>query len=139
MFHAESVHDDSPLSVRRRVLVIDDNIDTANGLRLVLQQEGYEVSVAHDGGQGLDTARAFAPDIIVCDIGLPAIDGHKLARILRSDPAVDVRLVALTGYGSRDDVAKALAAGFDAHLTKPLIVDDLVRLLAKLTTSSRGA
>ena len=126
--------------VPRRVLVIDDSIDTANGVRLVLELEGYAVRVAHDGAQGLETARAFVPDLVVCDIGLPNIDGLELARIMRADPALaSVTLVALTGYASDDDVAKVSAAGFDVHLTKPIIVEDLIDALAGLATSRRYA
>jgi two-component system CheB/CheR fusion protein len=108
------------VSVPRKVLVIDDEHDVAEGLRLALEIDNHEVAVAHDGTNGLETARAFKPDVVFCDIGMPGMDGYQVARAFRADPALrDVVLIALTGYAQSDDEAKARRAGFDAHLAKP--------------------
>lgn len=118
---------------RQRVLVIDDNVDATEALRAVLELDGYEIDVAHDGRRGVQRARAFAPDIVLCDIGLPDMDGYEVARTLRGDPELGcARLVALTGYGAPEDVARSRAAGFDAHITKPVGTDALERVLSTL-------
>jgi len=115
----------------RRVLVIDDNRDTADSLQDALGLRGHTVEAAYDGPAGLERARTFHPEVVFCDIGLPGMDGYGVARAFRSDPALrDTRLVALTGYGMPDDLDRALAAGFDKHLTKPPSLDALERLLA---------
>jgi PAS domain S-box-containing protein len=104
-----------------RLLVVDDNQDTADLMRDVLETIGHEVAVAYDGPQAMAVASAFAPDVILCDIGLPGgMSGHDVARAIRRDEVLrDVFLVALTGYGRPEDRQEAEAAGFDEHLTKP--------------------
>jgi CheY-like chemotaxis protein len=120
-----------------RVLVIDDHVETANGLREVLALEGYETEVAYGGMQGLERARAFVPDIVLCDIAMPEINGLVVAHTLRADHELGhARLVALTGRTERSDVTAALAAGFHLHMAKPVLVEDLIDALAKLTTST---
>jgi two-component system CheB/CheR fusion protein len=115
----------------RRVLLIEDNVDAAETLRDALALSGHVVEVAHDGPEGVAAARRSAPDVVLCDIGLPGMSGYEVARALRSDPSLgEVLLVALTGYATSDDVAKARAAGFDQHLAKPPRVSDLEALLA---------
>ena len=116
----------------RRCLVIEDHVDAAESLALLLRLIGHEVEVAFDATQGLDTARRFHPEVILCDIGLPgALDGYGAARAFRADPELrSVYLIALTGYGQEEDRRKALEAGFDTHLTKPADLDALRRLLA---------
>jgi signal transduction histidine kinase len=115
----------------RRVLIIDDNIDAADTLRDMLELAGHEVEVAYSGPEGLAKARAFAPSIVLCDIGLPEMDGYEVARAIRADPALGpLTLVALTGYAGAADVARAHAAGFDAHLAKPLRLAALEAALA---------
>jgi PAS domain S-box-containing protein len=117
----------------RRVLVIEDNIDAAEGLSAVLELVGHDVKVAHAGPDGIDEARSFHPDVVVCDIGLPDMDGYEVARVMRATPELaDIALVALTGYARPDDVTKARAAGFDAHLAKPVSLADLERVVATL-------
>jgi PAS domain S-box-containing protein len=117
---------------RRRVLVIDDNRDVARGLQLLLEIDGHDVAVAWDGVQGLEVARAFKPDIVFCDIGMPGLDGYGVARALRADPELRaVTLVALTGYAQAADRAKATELGFDEHLAKPADVARLRDLLAR--------
>jgi two-component system CheB/CheR fusion protein len=114
----------------RRVLVIEDNTDAANSLREALQLGGHEVEVAYDGSEGLEKARSYRPDVVICDIGLPAMDGYAIARAVRADPQLArVMLVALTGYAGPDDVAQAREAGFDAHLAKPPTMDAVERVL----------
>jgi len=117
-----------PATRARRVLVIEDNVDAAESLRLALELEGHEVEVAHDGLEGLERARALAPDVVLCDIGLPRMDGYELARALRAE--TDAYLVALSGYGFAEDQRRAAEAGFDAHLTKPATVQRIQDLVA---------
>jgi CheY-like chemotaxis protein len=114
-----------------RVLLIEDNPDAAESLRLLLALYGHEVAVAHTGQAGLDLARAFRPDVVVCDLGLPGgMDGYAVARALRADPELaGVTAVALSGYGQEEDRRRARQAGFDHHLTKPAPPEELQRLL----------
>lgn len=116
-----------------RVLVVDDNPDAAASLALLLELSGNQVRIAHDGVQALAVAGEFLPQIGVLDIGLPRMDGHELARRLRAgfDPAPRV-LVALTGWGQAPDRETSAAAGFDAHLVKPVEYAALTRLLEEL-------
>lgn len=115
----------------RRVLVIDDNVDLAELLGGALGLRGHEVAIANDGTEGLARARVFQPEVIVCDIGLPGMDGYAVARAVRADPALShVRLVALSGYAADHDVARARDAGFEAQLAKPAAIADIERALA---------
>jgi CheY-like chemotaxis protein len=121
----------SPASVRRRVLVIEDNVDAADSLRELLELDGHAVSVAHDGPDGIAKAHAFRPDLVLCDIGLPGMDGYAVAGAFRADGALrDVHLVALSGYALPEDLRRAAEAGFDDHLAKPPSLDILEDLLA---------
>jgi signal transduction histidine kinase/HAMP domain-containing protein len=116
---------------RRRVLVVEDNVDAAESLAEALALGGHEVVVAFRGGEGIEKARAWRPDVLVCDIGLPDMEGHEVARAIRGDPALNsVFLVALSGYALPDDVRKASEAGFDEHLAKPPNLARLKDLLA---------
>jgi len=115
----------------RRVLIIEDNVDAAEGLRAFLELDDHMIEVAHDGPNGLAKARAFAPEIVLCDIGLPGMDGYGVAEAMRADAALrSVFLVALSGYTMPKDLAKARAAGFDQHLGKPPNLAKLNELLA---------
>ncbi len=115
---------------RRRVLVVEDNVDAAESLRVLLELCGHTVAVAHSGSEGVETARRFGPDLILCDIGLPEMDGYAVARTLRGDPTLrTTQLVALSGYAAPEDVAKAREAGFDAHLAKPPSLEKLDEIL----------
>jgi PAS domain S-box-containing protein len=120
----------------RRVLIIEDNADAAESLQMLLELSGFEVTTAADGTSGLETARRFHPDVVLCDIGLPGgLDGYGVARELRADSALQsVRLIALTGYGQAEDQRRAYAEGFDLHLTKPV---DPVRLKDLLAGAPR--
>jgi CheY-like chemotaxis protein len=116
------------------VLVIEDNPDAAESMRVLLALSGHEVAVAPTGAAGLGTAAAFRPDLVLCDIGLPGgVDGYAVARALREDPGLAAAyLVATTGYSQPDDVRRAREAGFDAHLSKPVDFAELQRLMAAL-------
>jgi CheY-like chemotaxis protein len=114
----------------RRILVVDDHPDGAEMLRMLLELEGHEVAVAHDGLSALERVRTFAPSVVILDIGLPGMDGHEVARRLRQDPMLQsVRLIALTGYGQPTDTQKARDSGFDSHLVKPVHLESLRPLL----------
>jgi signal transduction histidine kinase/CheY-like chemotaxis protein len=116
---------------RHRVLVVEDNTDAAETLREMLLMWDHEVEVAHSGEEGIAKARAFQPDVVLCDIGLPVLDGYEVARAIRSDPDLSSAfLVAVTGYASHDDARRAAGAGFDRHLGKPVPVEVLEEVLA---------
>jgi DNA-binding response OmpR family regulator len=123
----------------RRVLVIDDNNDAADSLREVLELVGHEVEVAHDGHQALEKARAFKPDVALCDIGLPGMDGYEVARAIRADPTLAATaLVAFTGYARPDDERRAAEAGFDGHLAKPAPLEQVERAIATQPRRARA-
>jgi two-component system CheB/CheR fusion protein len=115
----------------RRCLIIEDNVDAAESLSLLLQLTGHEADVAFDGSAGVEKARSFRPEVVLCDIGLPGLlDGYGVARAFRADPELrSAFLIALTGYGQEEDRRRALEAGFDTHLTKPADLDALRLLL----------
>jgi PAS domain S-box-containing protein len=117
-----------------RVLIVEDNRDAAESLRLLLELGGHRVRVGHAGPAGLEAAREFRPDVVLCDIGLPGgMDGYAVARAFRADPGqAGTALVALSGYGREEDRRRACEAGFDHHLTKPVDPEVLDRLLATL-------
>jgi CheY-like chemotaxis protein len=105
----------------RRVLIVEDNRDQAESLRLLLQMRGFEVRVAYDGPEGVRAASEWHPDAVLCDIGLPGLDGYGVAAELRRNPATAAALlVAVTGYGSDEDQRRAWEAGFSVHVTKPV-------------------
>jgi PAS domain S-box-containing protein len=114
----------------RRILVIDDNQDAAESLSLLLRLTGQDVQTAYDGPTALDAARALPPDVVLCDIGLPRMNGLEVARRLRQDLGLtDALLIALTGYGMDEDKCRSQEAGFNAHLVKPVDLDALYELL----------
>ncbi|HEX4928090.1 MAG TPA: PAS domain S-box protein [Burkholderiales bacterium] len=114
----------------RRILLVDDNQDAAQSLRLLLEADGHEVRVADDGASGLEMARAYRPEVMLLDIGLPKMDGYEIARRIRADAALQgTMLVAVTGYGQMHDRARASASGFDHHLVKPVEYRQLQELL----------
>jgi PAS domain S-box-containing protein len=117
---------------RRRVLIIEDNIDAADTLREALGFGEHEVEVAYNGPDGISKARQFRPDVVLCDIGLPGMDGYEVARVFRADETLKgVCLVALTGYALPEDLQRASDAGFDRHLAKPPSMQALEELLAE--------
>jgi CheY-like chemotaxis protein len=116
---------------RRRVLVVDDNVDAANSLALVLRLDGHETEAVYTAYDALEHAATFKPDVVLLDIGLPQLDGYEVARRLRSSPELrGICLVALTGYGQSEDRQRARAAGFDFHLVKPVDFELLARTLS---------
>jgi signal transduction histidine kinase len=127
----------APAARRQRVLLVDDNRDSAESLAALLGMLGHEVWQAYDGREALAVARGRRPDLVLLDIGMPDISGYEVARELRADPSLDATtLIALTGYGSDDDRRQSLAAGFDGHLVKPIDFDHLERVLASLPRNS---
>jgi len=114
----------------RHVLLIEDSDDIRDVLREFLEGEGHRVEAANDGATGLRALVATQPDVAIVDIGLPGLDGFAVARAVRRDVGSRVRLIALSGYGQPGDKVKAQEAGFDAHLTKPVDLDVLLRMLA---------
>jgi len=116
----------------RRVLVVDDNQDTAESASLLLELDGYNVRVAHTGPEAIETACRFAPDVILLDIGLPGMDGYAVARVLRATPDLArCRIIAVSGYGQAEDRHRSREAGFDRHLVKPVEADLLREVLAE--------
>ncbi|MFO0877463.1 MAG: ATP-binding protein [Gemmataceae bacterium] len=120
-------------SGRRRILVVDDNRDSANSLAMLLRVMGNDAQTAHDGLEALDVAPVFRPDVILLDIGMPRLDGYETARRIRSEPwGKGVVLVAQTGWGQEEDKRRSREAGFDSHLVKPIDPAGLEKLLASL-------
>jgi len=115
---------------KRRILVVDDNIDAAEALGELLRDYGHEVATAHDGPQALDNARLHRPEIILLDISMPEMDGYEVARRIRGELGLgDALLVALSGYGEDRHRRLAREAGFDQHVTKPVDASKLEELL----------
>jgi len=111
------------------VLVADDNHDAAQTLAVLLEVMGHEVRVAVDGQEAVDLAVSFAPDVVLLDIGMPRMDGYAAARRIK-EKRPTAMLIAVTGWGRREDMREAAAAGFDHHLVKPVQPEQLVKLLA---------
>jgi PAS domain S-box-containing protein len=117
-----------------RVVVVEDNPDTGETLRALLELFGHEARVARSGWAGVETTRQWRPDVVLCDIGLPGMDGYAVARTLRQDAAIPkTSLIALSGYGSDADKNRCLEAGFRVHLTKPIDPTELERVLATVS------
>ena len=114
----------------RRILLVEDNPDGRETLRLLLTMWGHQVKVAGDGVQGVRVALDWKPEVAVVDIGLPLLDGYQVARQVRGALHDDIRLIALTAYAAPEDRRRAFEAGFDAHMAKPADLDELSRLLA---------
>jgi len=129
-----SRHDEGKLEVpgvSLRIAIIDDNVDANDSLADVLRMMGHEVSTAFDGQAGLELIRDGSPQLVVCDIGLPMLDGYQvMARLQETTKGPMPVMIALTGYGQPEDRVRTLAAGFDYHLTKPVDVELLLRLIA---------
>ncbi len=113
-----------------RILVVEDNVDAAETMQMLLSISGYETRTAYDGATALELAKAFRPQVVFLDIGLPGKNGYEVARELRTLPEMhSTLLVALTGYGHDDDRRRANEAGFDAFQVKPVAPDALESLL----------
>lgn len=123
-----------PFTQTSRVLVVDDNVDAADTIVLLLRQFGYDVQAAYSGEAALSAVNEFQPNIVILDIGLPEMDGYEIARRLRHLPQLaDVWLIAMTGYGTDTDQQRSKEAGFDHHLVKPVDPQKLEELLADLS------
>ena len=124
----------------KRVLVVDDNVDAASALGLLLESAGFNVVLAHDGQVALTRATESRPDIVLMDLGLPVLDGYQVAAELRNQPGGDdLMLVAVSGYGPGQDYGRAATAGFDHHLVKPVDCVALLHLLIDEAGSRRAA
>jgi CheY-like chemotaxis protein len=120
-------------TVKRRLLVVDDNRDAAEIMSMLLQMWGHEVAFAFDGPSALQTAERWQPEAVFLDIGLPGMDGYEVAARLRELPhAKDAVLIAITGYGEDDDRLRSRRAGIDHHLVKPVAPDTLRSLIDSL-------
>jgi PAS domain S-box-containing protein len=123
----------------RRVLVVDDNVDAAESLAVLLRMAGHEVYTAHGGLAALEAAQVHRPEVVLLDLGMPGMDGLEVARRLRQDLGLkDTLLLALTGYGHEEDRRHSQEAGFDAHLVKPVDLDTLHTLLAQAPALAPG-
>jgi PAS domain S-box-containing protein len=121
----------------RRVLLVDDNADAVDSLAVLLRHRGYLAHTATDGAGALTLAETIRPDVIVLDLGMPQVNGYDVARTVRRRPGgADILLIAATGWGSKEDRRQTREAGFDAHLTKPLNPDELIRLIESRVSCS---
>lgn len=128
----------SESAVQLSVLVVEDNLAAAETLQAMLESDGHEVTVAHDGAEGLRLARELLPDVIILDIGLPTMDGYAVAQELRRDPELaTATLVAVTGYGTEEHQQRIREAGFAVHMVKPLRYEELKQRVPSLSRSSR--
>jgi CheY-like chemotaxis protein len=116
-----------------RVLVVDDNVDAAESLRMVLAMMGHQVHTRYSGADALKASTEHQPDVILLDIGLPGLTGFQVAEQVRGTPGMEgIALVAITGYGQQEDHQKSKQAGFDYHLVKPVDPQQLQQLLTTL-------
>jgi CheY-like chemotaxis protein len=114
-----------------RILIVDDNLDAANGLARLLKLLGHEIQTVHDGPQAITEALSFRPEYVLLDIGLPGMDGYKVARRLREEGLYDAVIVAISGYGQEEDRRRSKEAGFNHHLVKPVDYTTLVSIIAQ--------
>jgi CheY-like chemotaxis protein len=130
---AEELAPDSNKRGTVRALLVDDNVDAASSLSLLLQLAGHDICIAHDGPEALKLASDFKPDIVLLDIGLPGMGGYEVARRLRRMPELGHPvLVAVTGWGAPEDRQRSKEAGFDEHLTKPVDISTIELILTTL-------
>ena len=123
----------APPTRRTRVLIVEDERDAADSLRMLLELVGYEVDVAYTGPQGVEKAVRWRPHVVLCDIGLPGLNGYGVAEQLRNNLATaDARLVAITAWGEERDKQRGREAGFEHHLVKPADPQRLLNLLGTL-------
>ena len=116
-----------------RILVIEDHADAADSLAILLEMLGHKVEIANTGRAGIEAAGRFSPELVLCDLGLPELDGYEVARALRREPCLTgVFLVALSGYGHENDKRRAQEAGFDRHICKPLDPSELKRIIVEI-------
>ncbi len=124
------------LTTNLRIVVVDDNQDSANSLGMLLRIMGSEVQIAHDGEEAVKVAEEFQPDVVFLDIGLPKMNGYEAARRIREQAnGKKTVLIALTGWGQHEDKRQAREAGFDLHMVKPVDPTSLTNILADLHTT----
>lgn len=117
---------------RRRILVVDDNLDAAESLAALLRHMGHDVQVARDGRAALEAARLNSPQLVLLDLGMPGVDGYGVVQRLRRENGFDsVPFIAVTGSGLPEDLRRSREAGFDAHLVKPVALDTLRQVLER--------
>jgi DNA-binding response OmpR family regulator len=122
-----------------RLLLVDDSVDAATLLSMVLEADGYDVRVAHEAKHALEVAALFQPEIVLLDLGLPGMDGFQLAREMRKLAATaDALLIAITGYGQAADRLRSQEAGFDHHLVKPVAAEEIQRVIASRFPDGAG-
>jgi CheY-like chemotaxis protein len=131
VFQTRALDVTGPSRDARRVLVVDDNADAAESLGEIVKLLGHTVELAYDGPRALEMARANPPDVVLCDIGLPGMTGYDVAKRLRAAGHDGVQLIAVSGYAQPEDVKRALEAGFDRHVAKPVNVALIERLLRR--------
>lgn len=122
----------------KRILLIEDDLDASEAFRLLLQSDGHFVTVAYTGEEGLLLARSCQPDVVICDLGLPDMDGFEVASAMRRILPVRPYLVAVSGYGGAEDRARSSAAGYHDHFTKPIDVAGVLAHLAALPTRTNS-
>jgi DNA-binding response OmpR family regulator len=128
-----------PTTASRRILIVDDNVDTAASLAVLLKITGNETFIAHDGIAAVEAAATFQPDVVLLDIGLPKLNGLEACRRIREQPwGRRMLIVALTGWGQEDDIMHSKEAGFDHHIVKPIDYNALMKLLAATTAEDRA-
>ena len=131
--------DAAPESRERRVLIVDDNIDSADSLAMLLEITGNKTYMAHDGVEAVEAIEKYRPEVVLLDIGLPKLDGHEVCRRVREQPwGKDIVMIALTGWGQEDDRRRSEEAGFNGHLVKPVDYDKLLELLSSLPNGADG-
>jgi CheY-like chemotaxis protein len=119
------------VTVQRRILIADDNRDSVELMKELLEHSGHDVRVAYDGPGALEVCERFRPDTVFLDIGLPGLDGYEVARCIRTIPSCErIKIVAITGYARKEDRARALESGFTDHVTKPIDLARVSKLLA---------
>jgi CheY-like chemotaxis protein len=130
---------DAPAASSRRVLIVDDNKDAADSMALLVETVGHKVRTAYDGHGALDAAFAFAPHVLLLDLGVPGLNGFEIARSIRRQPwGKTVALIAVTGWGQEQDRRRTAEAGFDAHLIKPVSKADLLSALRACAQTGRS-
>lgn len=144
MSHDDNESDVAPAATAtsggaRRILIVDDNVDAAETLGMLLELSGHEIRTAHTGPDAVTAVREYAPEVVFLDIGLPGMDGYEVARTVRADESREpargrIVLVALTGWGTAADQLKSRDAGFDVHLTKPIQLSVIEGVLARFGT-----
>ena len=128
---------ESDLQPQRRILIVDDNRDSADSLAMLMEITGNKTYMAHDGAEAVEAVEKYRPEVVLLDIGLPKLDGYEVCRRVREQPwGEKIVVIALTGWGQEDDRRKSEEAGFNGHLVKPVDYDQLLELLASLGNSN---